>query len=87
MVEARVSGPMILRNNPQMLRLEGEECEKCHAKIFPPRDICPECGEQGVPLYILNGHGDIYRASRRESSDRDIQEQGLEAPDSELPSQ
>jgi uncharacterized OB-fold protein len=27
----------------QYYSLEGEECVGCHMKIFPPRDICPEC--------------------------------------------
>jgi len=25
-------------------QLLGEVCPHCDAKIFPPRDICPECG-------------------------------------------
>lgn len=31
------------RQRGQVYRLEGEECPHCGEKIFPPRDICPEC--------------------------------------------
>ena len=31
------------RQRGQAYRLEGEECPHCGEKIFPPRDICPEC--------------------------------------------
>ena len=26
-----------------MLRLTGEVCPNCEAKLFSPRDVCPEC--------------------------------------------
>ena len=33
----------IWRTREQRYRLVGEICKRCGAKIFPPRDLCPEC--------------------------------------------
>jgi len=30
------------------MRLIGEECGACGEKIFPPRDICNNCGNSGT---------------------------------------
>lgn len=35
--------PRHWRMKKQRYGLVGEECNNCHDKIFPPRDICPEC--------------------------------------------
>jgi uncharacterized OB-fold protein len=29
-------------------------------KIFPPRDICPDCGEEAKKLYQFSGRGEVY---------------------------
>lgn len=34
------------RTRQQRYSLIGEVCADCGTKIFPPRDICPECKEQ-----------------------------------------
>jgi uncharacterized protein len=47
-----------LRN--QRYRLVGEVCPHCQAKIFPPRDICPECGGEAKSLYNFSGRGKVY---------------------------
>ena len=31
------------RLQEQFYRMVGEECRRCGNKIFPPRDVCPEC--------------------------------------------
>ncbi|MBU4209951.1 hypothetical protein KKC08_02105 [Patescibacteria group bacterium] len=31
------------RLQQQRYRLAGEVCEDCGIKIFPPRDVCPQC--------------------------------------------
>lgn len=36
--------PRHWRLKEQRYSLVGEICPHCEAKIFPPRDICPECG-------------------------------------------
>jgi len=47
----------------QRYRLEGEICNHCGAKIFPPRDICPECKQPAKEPYTLSGRGEIYSFS------------------------
>ena len=42
------------RTKSQRLNLIGEVCPHCGAKLFPPRDICPECGG---PVRRLIGTG------------------------------
>lgn len=37
--------PRHWRLKRQRYRLIGEQCPHCEEKIFPPRDICPRCGE------------------------------------------
>ncbi len=34
------------REIPQRYRFETNQCTKCDLKFFPPRLICPECGNQ-----------------------------------------
>jgi uncharacterized OB-fold protein len=44
----------------QRYQLVGEICPHCEAKIFPPRDICPECGGEAKELYTFSGRGKVY---------------------------
>jgi uncharacterized OB-fold protein len=48
------------RLKKQRYALEGEVCPHCHAKIFPPRDICPDCGLDARTLYQFSGRGEVY---------------------------
>jgi uncharacterized OB-fold protein len=48
------------RLKKQRYALVGEVCPHCDAKIFPPRDICPECGEEAKELYNFSGRGEVY---------------------------
>jgi uncharacterized OB-fold protein len=43
----------------QRLRLEGEICKNCDSKIFPPRDICPECGHEADKKFVFSGKGTV----------------------------
>ncbi len=47
------------RLKKQRYSLVGEVCPTCNAKIFPPRDVCPECGERcayiNVTYYLPEG--------------------------------
>ncbi len=38
----------------------GEICPQCHAKLFPPRDICPHCGGPAKEPLAFSGHGTVY---------------------------
>ena len=40
--------------------LIGEQCGHCEEKIFPPRDVCPNCGEEAKTLYTFSGKGEVY---------------------------
>ena len=52
--------PRHWRLRKQRYNLVGEECDHCDAKLFPPRDICPECGEEAKALYAFSGKGEVY---------------------------
>lgn len=47
----------------QRYGLVGEECDKCGARLFPPRDICPECARPAHELYTFSGRGQVYSYS------------------------
>lgn len=51
------------RLKKQRYALVGEECPHCAEKIFPPRDICPECGGEAKDLYSFSGRGEVYSYS------------------------
>lgn len=48
------------RLKKQRYALVGEVCPNCESKIFPPRDICPECGQEAKELYSFSGRGEVY---------------------------
>jgi uncharacterized OB-fold protein len=52
--------PRHWRLRKQRYGLVGEVCGHCDAKVFPPRDICPECGEEAKTLYTFSGRGEVY---------------------------
>ena len=44
----------------QRYQLAGEICPHCESKIFPPRDVCPECGGEAKEAYTFSGRGEVY---------------------------
>ena len=52
--------PRHWRLQKQRYGLVGEECPHCSAKIFPPRDVCPECGGEAKEPYRFSGTGSVY---------------------------
>jgi len=48
------------RLRKQRYALLGEVCPQCHAKLFPPRDLCPECGEEAKTTFTFSGRGEVY---------------------------
>jgi hypothetical protein len=52
--------PRHWRLKQQRYALVGEVCEHCNAKLFPPRDICPECGQEAKTLFQFSGKGQVY---------------------------
>lgn len=52
--------PRHWRLKQQRYALVGEVCPHCDYKIFPPRDICPNCGEEAKTQYAFSGKGTVY---------------------------
>jgi uncharacterized protein len=52
--------PRHWRLKKQRYGLIGEECPHCSVKIFPPRDVCPECGGEAKEPYLFTGRGNVY---------------------------
>lgn len=48
------------RLNSQRYSLIGEVCPSCQAKIFPPRDLCPDCGTEARQTFRFSGRGEVY---------------------------
>ena len=44
----------------QRYSLVGEICPHCSEHIFPPRDLCPDCGEEARDTYQFSGMGEVY---------------------------
>jgi uncharacterized OB-fold protein len=44
----------------QRYALVGEVCDTCGKKIFPPRDVCPDCAREAQTHYRFSGRGEIY---------------------------
>ena len=52
--------PQVWRLQNQNYKLVGEVCTHCGAKIFPPRDVCPECHDPAYEPYAFSGQGEVY---------------------------
>jgi uncharacterized OB-fold protein len=52
--------PRHWRLKQQRYGLVGEICPHCEAKIFPPRDICPQCGGEAKSTFAFSGKGEVY---------------------------
>ncbi len=52
--------PRHWRLKKQRYELIGEICPHCQVKIFPPRDVCPECGGEAKEPYAFTGRGEVY---------------------------
>jgi uncharacterized protein len=52
--------PRYWRIRNQRYSLVGEVCPHCDAKIFPPRDVCPYCGQDAKTKFAFSGKGEVY---------------------------
>ena len=52
--------PRHWRLKKQRYALVGEVCPHCSVKIFPPRDVCPNCGGEAKTRYDFSGKGTIF---------------------------
>ena len=48
------------RLQQQRYGLVGEVCPHCSAKIFPPRDVCPNCAGEAKTPFAFSGKGEVY---------------------------
>lgn len=48
------------RLQQQRYGLVGEVCPHCDEKIFPPRDVCPNCAQEAKTPYAFSGKGEVY---------------------------
>ena len=55
--------PRNWRLQQQRYRLVGEVCERCGSRIFPPRDVCPECEAPAKTPFAFSGRGEVYSYS------------------------
>lgn len=52
--------PRNWRLKKQRYRLIGEICPHCSVKIFPPRDVCPECRKETKTEFSFSGRGEAF---------------------------
>lgn len=52
--------PRHWRLKQQRYALVGEVCPHCEEKIFPPRDVCPYCGNEAKTQFTFSGRGTVY---------------------------
>lgn len=67
--------PRHWRLKKQRYALVGEICPHCEAKIFPPRDVCPECGGEAKTAYTFSGKGEVYSFTRMGNAPAGFEEQ------------
>jgi uncharacterized OB-fold protein len=67
--------PRHWRLRKQRYALVGEVCPHCDAKIFPPRDVCPECGGEAKTSYAFSGKGEVYSFTRMDNAPAGFEEQ------------
>ena len=51
------------RTRNQRLSLRGEVCPHCGARLFPPRDVCPQCSGPAKTAFDFSGKGEVYSFS------------------------
>jgi uncharacterized OB-fold protein len=52
--------PRHWRLQQQRYSLVGKVCLNCRARIFPPRDICPNCGGEVKTDFAFSGKGEVF---------------------------
>lgn len=43
------------------LGLVGEVCPHCDHIIFPPRDLCPNCGDEAKEEFVYKSETDVFQ--------------------------
>ncbi len=55
-----MENPRHWRIRKQRYALVGEVCPHCEVKIFPPRDVCPNCGGEAKTQFTFSGKGTVF---------------------------
>jgi len=55
-----MSIPRNWRTRQQRYSLKAEVCNTCNKHIFPPRDVCPHCGQEARTEYQFSGKGEVF---------------------------
>ncbi|MFA7301530.1 MAG: zinc ribbon domain-containing protein [Candidatus Shapirobacteria bacterium] len=53
------------RNRKQLYGLAGEVCPHCDHKIFPPRDVCPNCGDEAEEKFNQNLQNNVFETREK----------------------
>jgi uncharacterized protein len=72
--EHQVGAP-ITRLNKERIGLVGQVCPHCDLKIFPQKEICPNCGDHPDTLFTFSGRGEIYSYTMVYEAPSDFTEQ------------
>ena len=67
--------PRHWRLKKQRYSLQGEVCPHCDAKIFPPRDVCPECGGEAKTPFTFSGQGQVWSFTSYSNAPAGFEEQ------------
>ncbi|HEY60660.1 MAG TPA: Zn-ribbon domain-containing OB-fold protein [Anaerolineae bacterium] len=59
--------PRHWRLRKQRYALVGETCPHCGARIFPARDVCPQCGGEAKESFKFSGKGKVFSFTRMHS--------------------
>ena len=70
-----MEAPRHWRLKKQRYSLTGEVCPHCNAKIFPPRDVCPECGLEAKTAFQFSGKGEVFSYTTINDAPAGYQEQ------------
>lgn len=54
-----MSVPKYTREIPQRYRLEAAKCQQCGKILFPPRRVCPQCGNETFDTVRLPDRGKV----------------------------
>jgi uncharacterized OB-fold protein len=52
--------PRHWRLKQQRYGLVGKVCTHCDARLFPPREVCPNCGSEVKTDFAFSGKGEVF---------------------------
>jgi uncharacterized protein len=52
--------PRHWRLKQQRYGLVGKVCIHCDARLFPPREVCPQCGSEVKTDFAFSGKGEVF---------------------------